>query len=55
MLVNRQAVLDRNSTEPTAPYDANSRSVSAEILRLLWTPEIHYHVHKSQPLAALMN
>jgi hypothetical protein len=38
-----------NSIEQNHPWEANSRSATQEILRLLSNLEVHYSVHKSPP------
>jgi hypothetical protein len=38
-----------NSTEQTRSSEANSRSASQEILRLLWKLKVNFRVHKSPP------
>jgi hypothetical protein len=36
------------------PWEANSRSVSQEIPRLLWNLNVHYRAYKRQPLVAIL-
>jgi hypothetical protein len=35
--------------EQSPSWEANRSSASQEILCILWSPKIHYHVHKSLP------
>jgi hypothetical protein len=42
--------LATNSMEHSPSWEANSRSTSPEILRLLWIPSVHYRVQKNPPL-----
>jgi hypothetical protein len=35
--------------EQRPPWEANSFSVSQEIPRILWNPEVHYHINNSPP------
>jgi hypothetical protein len=37
-----------------SPWETNSQSAS-QILRLLWNPKVHYHVHKTSPLVPIMS
>jgi len=36
-------------------WEANSHLANQERYRLLWNPEVHYHVHKSPPVVPILN
>jgi hypothetical protein len=40
-----------NSTDQSCSGKANSSSVSQDIPRILWKPNVHYHIHNSPPPA----
>jgi hypothetical protein len=44
-----------NSTEQSPSWEANSHSASQEILRLFYTPKIHYRVRKGPPLVLILS
>jgi hypothetical protein len=41
--------------EQIPSWEANSHSANQEILPLLQNPEVHYRVHKSQPLVPILS
>jgi hypothetical protein len=41
--------------EQRPSWEANSFSASQEIPRILWKPEVHYHIHNSPPPVPILN